>query len=408
MPLQVTERQAVGILLAEIAERDGDTAGLQNFARTHLGAHSEQAKELVGIADGVYQYGWEFTDFKDVTLSLNTEAGTLEASEPDHVDRLLERVGLDPEAFESTEIRFWGDTKSPKVSVGFKRRDYRNLVELDREQFKQDMIAYAPTYSEVEYPGMVDHDLMMEIVLADLHIGKLAPGVTLGGVEKEAQKMFAHFAGFANAFGVGQIRLVSLGDLFHADNARGTTSAGTVVGVDPNWREVYSTGRNILRSGVETLVGVAPVIAHVVPGNHDRERTYYTADSLEIHFTTHPNVLVWGSDDRQYIRWGTNLIGLTHGNEEKPANLPMILIRENQEELGGVGRMEWHLGHYHTRTVDEHQGVLLRRFGTSSGDDDWSARKGFVGNTREVTAIMWHRAHGKVGEFSYTWSDVNG
>jgi hypothetical protein len=76
-------------------------------------------------------------------------------------------------------------------------------------------------------------------------------------------------------------------------------------------------------------VQVAPVDVLIVPGNHDRERMFYAGAALECWYHGSPNVLVDnGAQLRKYYSLGKNLIGFTHGSEEKFTMLPGIMAHE--------------------------------------------------------------------------------
>lgn len=101
---------------------------------------------------------------------------------------------------------------------------------------------------------------------------------------------------------------------------------------------------------------------------------------------------------------GGNLIGYTHGNEEKIADLPGIMATERPQDWGETVCREWHIGHRHrakqtvTTPVEGKQGVRVREINSLSGDDAWHTMRGYVGEPKGAEGFVWRfrggvRAH---------------
>lgn len=147
----------------------------------------------------------------------------------------------------------------------------------------------------------------------------------------------------------------------------------------------------------------------MVPGNHDFEKNFYLGDSLEGWFHNNPNVNIDNSPNpRKYYHYHNNLIGFTHGDSEKPANLPLIMAQENPTLWGSTKFREFHLGHYHHKkeikyqSTAEYNGIRLRYMSSLSGNDAWHHKKGYVGSVQASEAYLWSQDKGLKSIFTYT------
>ena len=165
---------------------------------------------------------------------------------------------------------------------------------------------------------------------------------------------------------------------------------------------------------IDTLREIAPVEVVVVPGNHDYERMFYIGDAIYSWYNNCKEVIVNnGPSPRKYIVYGKNVIGYTHGNEEKIADLPLIMANEMAEQWANIAYTEWHLGHNHKRKemnwtgVDERFGTILRILPSLSGTDAWHHKKGYIGNTRAAQSYMYSKEFGYRGHFQVSVEELD-
>jgi hypothetical protein len=87
---------------------------------------------------------------------------------------------------------------------------------------------------------------------------------------------------------------------------------------------------------------------------------------------------------RKYVRYGTNLIGLTHGDLVKPANLPQLMPAEAKADWAQTTCHEWITGHGHrsqkwtTLDTDSTPGVVVRQLRALTRTDLWHYDHAFV------------------------------
>ena len=172
-------------------------------------------------------------------------------------------------------------------------------------------------------------------------------------------------------------------DFFNVDNAQNTTFGGTPQDCDTRWQKSFLAMKRAVVSVIDTLRELAPVKVIVVPGNHDRQKMFYFGDTLESWYGRCDNVAVENTPrTRKYLAYGVNLVGFTHGDEEKHPDLPIIMAQEMPDAWAVTRQREWHVGHFHKRKLaryvagDTHGGVAIRCLPSLSGTDAWHFSKG--------------------------------
>jgi hypothetical protein len=109
---------------------------------------------------------------------------------------------------------------------------------------------------------------------------------------------------------------------------------------------------------------------------------------------------------RKYVSYGINLLGFTHGNEEKHGDLPTLMAQEAAGLWREDQHREWHLGHYHKKKQLTHNpqdtqgGTRVQVLPSLSGTDAWHYRKGYVKTLRAAEAYLWNYTNGYSGHFS--------
>jgi predicted phosphodiesterase len=402
MPLLIDERSAVQIL-RDLTRNYGDVAPA-NFARLVLGAHSEQARRLAGMAER-NELPPPAADEENVTVTREIEGRELSISlKADKLpitsfDELVEFYEIDLKRWEPTSqlFNFWGSEANPnfQVKAAFREREYHALREEDRQAVRDRFAERAPTWERTEHGDRSGN--LLEIVVSDLH----ADALTLNGAPLD-ERLAVVGAGIfsilyrARGLGVERIALVLLGDTFNHDGT-GTTSNGTPQENLGDPRETYLKIRDWIAAVTDRLSRQAPVDLYLMEGNHDQERTFYALDSLAGHFRHHPNVTVNEDPVRAGIEWGDVLVGLWHGERQKNTDIAMTLLRDYPTQ--GKTVLEVHLGHEHTRREDEVNGVLLRRFRSPTSESVWADRRLMKHSVRSITGILWNRTRGEIANF---------
>jgi predicted phosphodiesterase len=415
LALITTERTAVQILVNEYRQRD-DLFGLNNFARTVLGAHAEQAKRLAGwavdVINGVEPSIPDETE-DTIQVSKQVDGKTLNLSlKADHLpittyEELVEFFEIDTERWRPTTQRFnfWGNGDSPnfQVRAEFREVEYQGLRAEDREAFRQWAEGHALPRHDLNFYLPEKTGNLLEIMLADLHVGKFVEGsydVDIA-IERTREAVLSILRR-ATVDGVERIALVLNGDTFNDDNGRRTTTKGTPQQSTGRWQSIYQRVRELVTELALTASRLAFVDIYVISGNHDKERSFYLADGLHGSLANYRDrITVHTETERNAIDWGRCLIGLMHGDGLKPVDIAFSVLREYPTT--GKDIIEVHLGHQHTRREDEIHGVLLRRFRTPSEDDDWHRENLYCHNVKSIVGILWNKERGEIANYPFTF-----
>lgn len=262
---------------------------------------------------------------------------------------------------------------------------------------------------------------LLEISLFDLHMGKLAwHGETGENYDtKIASERFVKAINTliyrAASFQFNKILFPIGNDFFNSDNLNNTTTHGTPQDEDLRWQKTFSVGTKLLVDAIMLLkqTGV-PVDVLIIPGNHDFERSYYLGAYLSGWFNADEQVTINnGASPRKYYKFGTTLLGFTHGSEEKEASLPMLMATdiESKPVWSETVFHEWHLGHQHRKKgfkynvnrdtiFNEELGVTVRYLSSLTGTEEWHHKKGYVGAIKAGEAFIWSDVDGMVAHLN--------
>lgn len=296
-----------------------------------------------------------------------------------------------------------------QVKVWLKRKVPKSIEDGVKEFIKQ---IPAHKYPPIRYEHSCD-PYLLEISIWDHHFGKLCWGQETGESFdlKIAEQIYSNAAHEliekARGFAIEKIVLPIGQDFFHIDNPANTTVAGTPQDVDGRFFKVFATGQRALINLIDVLMGIAPVHIMWVPGNHDWNTSWFMVKVLEAHYRLIHNVTIDSSAmPRKHIEYGINLLGYTHGNEEKHSSLPVLMAGQWPQAWARTKHREWKIGHFHkvketqfnaAETID---GVLVRTLPSLTGTDSWHYKKGYVGGMRAAQAFLYSAKKGYAGHLN--------
>ncbi len=192
-------------------------------------------------------------------------------------------------------------------------------------------------------------------------------------------------------------------DFFHVDGGTlPTTTAGTPQDTDTRYLKMVEAGIECVLWLIAQAAQLAPVEVLTVPGNHGRQTEQLVGVTLKYACAHDARVTVNAEPTtRKYVSWGKVLLGLTHGDEEKHAELPLIMAREVPQLWSSAEHHEWLLGHLHKKMMDEFKGVLVETLPSLAGADSWHSRKGYIGSAPRAVALVYDREHGRRAMYTH-------
>ena len=267
---------------------------------------------------------------------------------------------------------------------------------------------HSPYYPSVKRKNKNANHLLV-VNPADIHIGKYANGVETGSeydVETACMRVLEGLEGLiskAQGFDVERVLFCIGNDVLHIDNVYNTTTKGTHQDTDGKWWEHFEVALALYVKCVEMLREIAPVDVVHSMSNHDYQSGFHLAHALKSWFRQDGEVSFDVSvAHRKYYQYGTNLIGLEHGDGAKMDNLPLLMAQEKPKMWSGTKYRYWYLHHLHHkvkhkwRDAKDFIGVTVEYMRSPSGTDSWHSRKGFSGVLKAVEGFIHEKNSGQV------------
>jgi hypothetical protein len=331
----------------------------------------------------------------------------------DELDHINELRTLWNEAVDSginpTEVKH-GWIKNEGASLFMKNHAYKepeqHKLEKTFEKLLEELKDYSPKYPIIQRKKSNDGHLLV-VDPADVHIGKLCKAFETREEYNEqiaVKRVKEGINGLLNksqGFDIDKILLVIGNDILHTDTPKRTTTSGTPQDTDGMWYDNFNTAVRLYIDIIETLVTIADV--HVVfnPSNHDYMSGFFTAQLIETHFRLSKNI-TFNCDisHRKYFTYGSNLIGTTHGDGAKTADLPQLMAHESEDWTNCKHRYIY-THHLHHKVSKDYMSVCVETLRSPSGTDSWHHRNGYQHAPKAIEAFLHHPIHGQIARFTH-------
>ena len=267
---------------------------------------------------------------------------------------------------------------------------------------------YSPQYPAIKRKNKKSSHLLV-INPADIHIGKYANEAETGSgydVETACMRVLEGLQGLidkSKGFDIERVLFCVGNDVLHIDNVYNTTTKGTHQDADGKWWEHFEVALALYVKCVEMLRKIAPVDVLHSMSNHDYQSGFHLAHALKSWFRLDPEVTFDVSvSHRKYYQYGSNLIGLEHGDGAKMDNLPLLMAQEKPEMWSETKYRYWYLHHLHHkvkhkwRDAKDFIGVTVEYMRSPSGTDSWHNRKGYTGILKAVEGFVHEKNSGQV------------
>ena len=326
-------------------------------------------------------------DAKDSDFDLDN----VNKSEMTEFKQFLEDNEIDEADVKS--VKFWqnmgGDNR---FSVVVKSED--DLLKTQTKELIELVESYSPIV-EQEYLSKED-SVAYEISLPDIHYGK-SSGQTLDEAEDEYMNVVKDLLNKSKGLNVEKILLPIGNDGMNSEGYSRATTKGTPQHDSAEWQDTFVGYCGLMVRAICYLARTAPVDVVVIQGNHDYERMFYSGEFLRAFFLNDERVTIDNNyDSRKYYSYGVNLIMYTHGDKEKPAEMPLIMATEQPMLFAKAIFREVHCGHLHKEMVNEYRGVKVRFIPSICGNDAWHKMMGYEAK-RTGQAHIWSKTRGYEG-----------
>ena len=250
-------------------------------------------------------------------------------------------------------------------------------------------------------PQLSNDDLMAVYPMGDPHFGmyawweevgedfdiKIAEDLTCGAIDRLV----------SSAPAAKTALLLNLGDMFHADNQQNISKSGHQLDVDGRWAKVQQVGLRAMLHCIKRLLEKhEKVIFRINKGNHDGHSSYALSLMVSCYFDKEPRVEVdlspaicW------YYQFGKVLIGSTHGDTIKGADMVAIMAADKPQAWGETAHRYWYVGHVHHQDTKEYRGGVVEYFRTLAAKDAWHTGQGYRAG-RDMRLIVLHKQHGEI------------
>lgn len=251
-------------------------------------------------------------------------------------------------------------------------------------------------------PEFFDDDLLTVIPMGDPHFGLLSWAKETGeDFDLEIAERLTFNAVdrlCAMTPETGTALLLNLGDYFHADNGTNRTPRGNnVLDVDGRFSKIASVGfRAMIRCIDRLLEKHEKVMVRNNRGNHDPHQAAMLTIAVSAYYHNEPRVDVAETPSGFFFhRFGKVLIGSTHGDGPKLADLPLLMANDAPEDWAAAHFRVWHCGHFHHDQVKDLVGCTVETHRTLAAGDAWHRYEGYRAG-RDLKAIVYHKDYGEL------------
>lgn len=256
----------------------------------------------------------------------------------------------------------------------------------------------------VAAPKTTQKDLCVGYIIGDAHVGLYSWADEVGaGADFDTAIAKRDLYGAADRLiastpDADEAIIAQLGDFFHMDSqANATPRSNNRLDVDTRFGQVVQVGIKVMRYIIDKALAKHKIVrVRNVSGNHDPNVSIMLTEVLRGYYINEPRVVIEGSPRPfWHFRFGSCLVGITHGHGGKPEQYAGQLAVEAREEWGRCEyRYVWH-GHFHHKRMIESLGTIVECFRTLAARDAWHAENGYLAG-REMQAITLHKDFGEI------------
>jgi len=197
--------------------------------------------------------------------------------------------------------------------------------------------------------------------------------------------------------------ILNLGDFFHSDSSRNTTTKGTAVDLDTRWSRVLQIGITLMVDCVNlALEKHKKVIVRNNPGNHDKETAIVLSVAMMWAFHNNPRVEIWQPEKPIFFyEFGNCSLFSAHGDMVKPKKMQGTISNYYPEIWGRTEHRYALFGHFHHEERFEDNGLITEIFNTLAASDAWHHASGYK-SKRNMKALVLDRNEGETERYTFS------
>jgi hypothetical protein len=186
--------------------------------------------------------------------------------------------------------------------------------------------------------------------------------------------------------------ILGLGDLLHFDGYEAKTErSGNVLDTDSRYPKVLRAALQLVKYTIDAaLTRHDTVDVRIMQGNHDNRAALAIAIALAEGYEKHPRVTV--NDCPSYIwfeRYGKVLLGATHGDKAKMADMPLLMAVDRPADWAASTRRRVFTGHIHHERLREIGGVIVESLRSPVAKDAWHSFEGYRAGRSVYAYTFW-------------------
>ena len=298
---------------------------------------------------------------------------------------------------------YWDKTKEYSIRV---RPEVLSYSDISADIIKE-MDAHSPNYKKIKRKKLKSPHLLV-VDPADIHVGKLASAFETGedyNMEIAVQRVREGVSGILDkcyGFDLEKIVLVIGNDILHIDTPKRLTTSGTPQDTDGMWYESFMKAKSLYVEIIERLMMISDVHVMYNPSNHDYTNGFFLADVIQSWFRKSKNVSFDCSiTHRKYYKYGKNLIGTTHGDGARIADLPLLMAVEAKNMWSKCKHRYVYTHHVHHKNAKDYTGVTVESLRSPSSADSWHHRNGYQHNPKAIEGFVHHPEHGQIARLTH-------
>lgn len=302
---------------------------------------------------------------------------------------------------------YWhkGENHSVFVKEDKDKINFEQIIEDHIKELEGHTFDYKPIKREP-----INEGHLLVIDPADIHIGKLS---TKFGTGKQYDSLTAvertkegvnGLLDKAQGFNIDKILFVAGNDVLHIDSIKKTTTGGTIQDTDGMWYDNFLLAKELYIHLIEQLIQIADVHFVYNPSNHDYMSGFFLSQTIKTWFKDCPNV-TFDVDmrHRKYFKYGTNLIGTTHGDKGKEKDLGYLITTEAREHWGSTKYAYFYSHHVHHKTSKEYPNLTVETLRSPSAPDMWHSGEGYVAS-EAIEGFIHSKDKGQIARLTHYFS----